>query len=516
MHNRMLVLLAVLMVPLGQAQFFETFEYEDTAPFSDGFRGIPALVSGQTSYEATDAQNVSVFFGTNGVSITGMDAVYWRDGNGNFQQRSGPDLEIRINDGGSFAFRTPGAYNSELDAPHALSFFMDSSALFEQEDGSKDSRNDMLDGDLGPALATIPLDDTIQITDVETIPAPPSFQALQSNIADYAALIVSMSEATNLTVFDADAEVATLSGVGDWIGMQGTPVFSPISADLAVLAMPPGASATFAPSEPEDAERGLEAEHLAAAFSGLTSGPDNGAEGDSEGGFFDNLGALAPFLNGAYVDLAVELPTADDPSAEGEEVGITGLFSSATLVRFDSMEATRGQGQVNYEGDAALQVTDGEVAGAEPLVGGVIPSLSIVLWVVALGATVAMFVLRPSKNNKLWDGFHLIGRISGPVAMVVAFFIWDAAIANLLGASILQGGLSGTGRAAIAVIQIVPLLLAGLFFGVPTRLIFRAGTRFAGQGRMMNIGNTVAPFVTILFGLPLLLSLVNSALGLLN
>lgn len=484
------MLLVLLLVPLGQAQFNDPLPYEGEGKYLTELNGLPGFVSGALDFHGEGAKNGSMLLGTGGVAVTGLDQVCWQEGSSG-KCRTGDDLSVELLDGGSVAFRTPRSYDVDMAADHVLAFFGDASVLFGED------RPEQLE--YGPSIIAFPTGEQITITNVEPIP-PPSRQQF-GNFNDALrdlALLVTLSDSSTLVVRNGADTLATLEGNGEWVGFHGSPIFSTVTAILAAVPMPEGTTASFTPSPPRAAREGLSAESLQAATSSLA---DAEGEGDAQalGGATDAADALAGFLNGALLNF-------DDADVQGEVSGLE-LLDRVTLVRFHEMDATRIDSAIAYEGAAPLQVAEGEVAGASPLIGFA-PLAAYILWGLAVVALVLRMVLKPSKSNVLWDRLHFVGWIGGAVAGLIVFFLWDRAMVNLWGTSILTSGASGATLGVITAIQLVPLLLAALFFGLPIRIMTQSITRFAGQGRMMNIGDVIAPFATYLLGVPLLLSLV--------
>ncbi len=490
--RNLLILLALLAVPLGQAQFNDPMPYEGDGKYLTDLNGLPGFVSGALDYRGEGAQNGTMFLGTSGVTVTGMDEICWREGF-SAQCRSGSDLRLELLDGGSVAFRTPRSYDVEMQAGHVLAFFGDAGVMFGE------NRPEQLE--YGPSIIAFPTQEEITITNVERIPPPSPRQYTDFNDAGRdLALMVTLTDASTFVIRDGDTTAATLEGNGHWVGFHGSPKFTPVNANLAAIPMPEGTTASFTPSPPRAAREGLSPETLQAATASLAE-----AEGDQDaqalGGATDAADALAGFLNGALLNF-------DDADLQGEVSGLE-LLERVTLVRFQEMDATRTNSAISYQGAAPLQITEGEVAGAQPLIGFA-PLLAYIFWGVALVAFVLRVVLKPSKKNALWDRLHFVGWFSSAAAGVLVFFLWDRAMVQLWGTSILTSGATGATLGVITAIQLVPLLLAALFFGLPVRIITQSVTRFAGQGRMMNLGNTLAPFAAYIFGVPLLLSLVGA------
>lgn len=495
----LLLLLCLVGLPMGQAQLLPSQPYEATVGFSDDFESIPALVSGAIDYHGADARNATLLLGTTGFTVSGLERLCWESSGGGNRCEEGTGLSVELSDGGSAAFRTPKTYDVAMQAEHVLAFFANAGQLFGEDRPEQIA--------LGQSIVAFPTEETITIDNVERLPAPPASSYSSFNDAvDDLALLLTLTANSTLVLRDGGDVLDTLEGEGAWAGFQGGPVFTPIRANVAALPMPDGATASFTRSPADAAREGLGGNALQDAFSSIEASEGEG-DADALGDISDASDALAGFLNGAYLSL--------DSAGFSDESGPVGLLDTITLVRFENLDATRDGEQVQHEGSAPLQIQEGEVVGAKPLVGGIVPIWGVILWGLALILLVVRLVVKPKKEHKVWDKLNWVGWVGGLVAGIIVFFLWDLAMVNLWGTSIVTSGASGVTLGAIAALQLIPLLLAGLFFGLPTRSISKTTTRLAGQGRFMNIGGVIAPFVTLLLGVPFMLSLIAALLNLL-
>ena len=489
--QRLLLVLLLLAAPFGQAAFNDPLPYSATSAYSESMDAITALLSGAVQYEGSDARDASLLLGTDGFTVSGLQRVCWEDANGNNRCRDGDGLSVQLQSGGSVAFRTPETYNVSMDADHALAFFADAGQMFGADHDEQIA--------FGQSIVAFPTGEEIHISDLAPIPTPPrsSYSSFNDAIDDLA-LLFTLSGTSTLTLHDGSDTFETLSGNGQWVGFQGMPEFTTIHANVVALPMPDGATATFIRSPEEAAQEGLQLDNLKGALGSIET--SEGASDDGSLGPIEQASTqLAGFLNGALLGFA--------EGGMNEADGAAGLLNSITVVRFEEMQATRDGDTVVYEGAAPLQIQGGDVVGAQPLIG-IAPLSAFIFWAIAIILFVVCLVLKPAKHNKFWDNFQWVGWVAGAVAVIIVFFMWDRAMVQLYGTSLLSGGATGTTLGVIAALQLVPLLLAGLFFGLPTRIITTSVTRLAGQGRMMRIGNVIAPFVTFLMGLPLMLALL--------
>lgn len=229
----------------------------------------------------------------------------------------------------------------------------------------------------------------------------------------------------------------------------------------------------------------------------------------------DNLQPLAPVLNG------VVLGDVANASVGGKAYG----NSSFALVRFQSLflVPTAGGG-AQATGRSTFVVFGGGLYTTEkgvdlgPLQ---LPYLSLVLWVLAAGAIVAAFLLKPIVGLAPVGGFgtvRLTGWIFHAVALVIAFILWDREVAAFLGTSFLTlfaKGASGSGPAFLAIVaaEFFPLAIAHFAIGMPLRFIVNSGLKLGGLQRARGIGKGIGNLATWGLGAPFIPFFLNGLLG---
>lgn len=484
------VLWLLLLLPTVTAAINEPLPFETTTEFSDSFDAIEAVVSAAADLDSPGAANGSLFLGADAFTFTGLNRLYWQDGNGDFQIADGSGLAVAVGQDSSVAFRHPSTYDVSFAADHAIAFFADVSTMF--GDGSSDIG-------FGPSMVAIPVDGTTVLPNMGTLPkTTPSGQTNFNDFVADSALLLTFSDVSQLVLTQNGVVLDTLSGKSQWVGFQGTPSVGPIHADMVALPTPEGASIDFAPAGADAAAEGVSAEHLQNALSALSASQDQESQLE---GIEDVTQGLAPVLNGAFVGIS---------DLNGGS-GAADLLQNVTLVRFTEMNAVRTNGAMAWAGSGALQIQNGEVAGASNLIG-IFPWWSLLLWGVALVALVVRFVIKPDKKSPRWDKWNWVGLAGGFVASLLVFWLWDRETQAVWGTSLLSGDVSGVGLGVIALVQLLPLSLAGFCIGMPTRILIKSGTRFAGQGNMMRIGAIVAPFLVLLLGAPLMIDYLGALL----
>ncbi len=481
------VLALLVLVPTSQAAINPDRPFETTTGYTESFDGIDALVSAETSLESPGAHNGSLFLGADTFTFGSLERLYWEDNNGDVQFHDGINLQVRVENGSSVAFRHPGQYDLAFRADHAVAFFADAEAMF------GDDQDEELG--FGPSLVAIPYQGQTVMPDLGTLPPTPI--TTQNNFNDFienSALLLSFTDNSAFTLIDSNGgTIEVLEGPNRWVGFQGTPTVGPINARLVALPTPDGATMDFAPSA--HATDALNTQHLEAALEVLREAEDGG---DQLSDLDEITDGLAPVLNGAFLGVS---------SIEGASP--TDLLGNITIVRFTTMNAERDGGQLQWNGAAALQIQDGDVAGADPLIG-IFPWWSLLLWGVAIVSLVLRFVLKPDKSHPRWDQLGWVGWVGGILAGILVFILWDRETKALWGTSVLSGDASGTAYLVIAAVQLVPLLLAGICIGLPSRILIKSGTRFAGQGNLMRIGAIIAPFLVFLLGAPLMIDYLGA------
>ncbi len=487
-----LMVMGLLALPVAHAALNPVLPYEDEGEYITSFDELSNVLSGQPEMDVVGAHNGTVLLGADEFSISGLTRLYWGKDGGGSDFAAGTNLRIEVAQNSSIALRHPGEYNYDYGADYALSFFADASALF----GASKPEN----LGFGPSLVSFPVAGEANF-DLGILPATPFAGSSFNDFVDESALLLTFTPGSMLTLFSDDGNVRTvLSGEGRWVGFQGTPQVDPVQAQVMALPTPDGTTTDFQPAADEAAAEGLSAENLATVLATLSA--SEGSDLSAVEGLQDVTEGLSAVLNGAYLGI-------DATNGTG---GAAALLQSATVVRFNSLSATRDGDQLHLEGRSPLQIQNGAVVGANPLVG-IFPWWSLLLWAVALGLFVLRVVVRPSAKHPVWDKFSWVGLVGGVAAALIVFWLWDAETKALWGTSMFSSGSSGVSLGIIALVQLLPLALAGLAIGLPTRMIVKSGTRFAGQGNFMRVGAIVAPFMVLLLGAGLMLDYLDLLIG---
>lgn len=230
----------------------------------------------------------------------------------------------------------------------------------------------------------------------------------------------------------------------------------------------------------------------------------------------ETIGSIGPFFNGALLG------------------HINGTFSFAgrdrtpgdiTLLRYSTFTVGPGLNttSMSYEGRGRFLLVGDRLASTQSVanVGPIpMPVISIVLWLLAIGAIVAGFLLKPFTPPPLpLFGFtRLIGWIAHGVLLLISLLLWDHEIKVLIGSSLLTlfaNGAFGQG-VALAIIgsfEIVPLILAFAFFGYPVRFLVNSGLKLVGLKRARGIGKGLGDLAAWLLGAPFIPVFLNVVVG---
>lgn len=246
---------------------------------------------------------------------------------------------------------------------------------------------------------------------------------------------------------------------------------------------------------------------------GAVFAPDNGRSTEN-GGFgadaLSNLEALAPMLNGAVLVL-------NNGGLGGEEGGEPSGPATATrsklgdddlhvdpfaLMRSKDLALAWGDGEVSVTGTSAMTLTRDGVSTSAPLVVGLVPILSVILWVGAVGAVVFFFVKRPPKSDGKWS-LRILSLGIWLVVLVLVAWWWDHSFAQTFGTSILTilktRGVAGTPYSQLALVfglETIPWTLCAILFALPVRIMLGIALRYRGEGssfkRVASAGGLVS------------------------
>lgn len=223
---------------------------------------------------------------------------------------------------------------------------------------------------------------------------------------------------------------------------------------------------------------------------------------------------IAPILNGVIFGGA-ENPVVNSKTRESVKLA---------LIRFGEIDITATDGSARASGTSPFVLlgtgfyTTSSGFNLGPLA---VPAISVILWLLAAGAIVAGFLLKPLVAAQQAGGFgtiRLIGLAFHAVALVLAFVLWDAEIRQFLGTSLLtlisEGSYGqGAALAITAVFELVPFWAALLLLGMPVRFIVNSGLKLGGLKKARGIGKGVGDLAAWGLGAPFIPFFLNGVVG---
>ncbi|MEK6974996.1 MAG: hypothetical protein AABY18_01475 [Candidatus Thermoplasmatota archaeon] len=457
--------------------------------FDEAFPYMPALdssektvVSGQVDADIKDATASYGFFDAQGTDVTGLSRVCWQLLLG-CRDSDSRSLSLSVAPGGSFAVCFPAATSGILHADHALALFVD----LAQDDDLNSFRVDK-------SLVAPVIDGTYTFSNI----APITTVAATSQACTVGGGLVGLDADMRLSIRDGAQVVATLSGKDARVSFAGQPAVSTIAADFVIVPFTGASTSSFKSSSDRDAERGLDLNRVQELIRALDASHEGSTvdRGQQDSGGNNTQAVLAGLLNGAFVRGA--FPTEGEPFP----------FKDIHFVRFSHMTVDPDGETLAWEGKAYLEVKDGKVAKAPNLVGFwlfQLPWWSYLLWAAAITLAILKIVLKPDKNHPRWDTLRWIGWVATPVAWIIVFFLWDAEMHAVLGASLLRGS-SGQFRLIVGALQLGLLSIVAFAAAAPLRVIGRNSFMLAHQGTFMGLAGSIAAILGFLFGAPYLRS----------
>lgn len=235
---------------------------------------------------------------------------------------------------------------------------------------------------------------------------------------------------------------------------------------------------------------------------GGSSGPNGGGSGGSSSGdnnfggdALSNLAGISPVLNGAILVLNAPAGATDGKNDSGSaapteaKLGDHGFDAAPfALMRSQDLALAWGDGQVSVSGTSAMTLTKEGVSTTAPLVVGLVPIISVVLWLGAIAAIVFFFVKRPPKADGKWS-LRLLSLGVYILVFVLAAWYWDHSFAQTFGTSVLTmvsaHGVSGVQYQQLALVfglESIPWTLAAFLFAIPVRIILGIALRYRGEG----------------------------------
>lgn len=224
---------------------------------------------------------------------------------------------------------------------------------------------------------------------------------------------------------------------------------------------------------------------------------------------------LAPILNG------VLLGRAQSPIVNEEEANA----SSLSIVRFARgvVVPANTSAILSTSTEFVLLGNQGFYTDKEAVDLGFMsfPPFSLLLWIVAAGAIILGFVLRPllaSAQPGAFGGIRLLGLIFHGLAFVVAAILWDQEVKNFLGTSFLTIWTDGAfGKGAILAItaglELLSFFIASFLFGMPIRFIVNSGLKLGGLKKARGVGKGIGNLATWGLGAPFIPFVLNGFVG---
>ena len=229
----------------------------------------------------------------------------------------------------------------------------------------------------------------------------------------------------------------------------------------------------------------------------------------------DGLRDLAPILNGAL------LGRAQDPIVNQEEANA----SSLSIVRFQQSTLRPGNSSaiLASQTEFVLLGNQGFYTDEEAVDLGFmsVPPFSLLLWIVAAGAIILGFVLRPllaSSQPGAFGGIRILAWIFHGLAFVIAVILWDQEVKNFLGTSFLTIWTDGAfGKGAVltitATLEFLSFFIASFLFGMPVRFIVNSGLKLGGLKKARGVGKGIGNLATWSIGAPFIPFVLNGFVG---
>lgn len=203
------------------------------------------------------------------------------------------------------------------------------------------------------------------------------------------------------------------------------------------------------------------------------------------------LEAISGFLNGALVLLPPPGQDGEDAPPTPRESRIGGQDVDAgpfTVLRSEDLALAWGNEEMRVDGTSDVSITSQGLRAEAPLVVGLVPLLSLLLWLGAAAAVVYFFVRRPpASKGKVTH--RVASTVVYALALVVTFVLWDASFADTFGTSVLtllrEKGFSAQSYSQFSLVfglEMIPWSLAALLFALPVRIGLGVLLRYRGQG----------------------------------
>lgn len=464
--------------------------FEASFAFAEGLDSSElTIISGTPDVAYAALESAFGAFNVEAFSINDLTMACWnlqqyqssgqQDGDGCATSASG-QISIRTVNNGSVAYNFPVAVTGQYTADHALTYPID----FAFQDELKEMG-------IGESLLLSAVDGLVRTDKV------PVFQGTGLVRGSYG----SIAPITEDTVFEVvrDGNVIHTTGSNQqFLAFESTVglTIAPYQTDFALIPFENGSVATFAPADKDAAREGFNLTRLQGNIDNLSDASGSGADELPEG--LDGAQTLlSEILDGGIVHVNSDAGEAKDVLEEG------------ALIRFSEMTLsnTGTSGDLAWQGQASLQVRNGEVAGADKLIF-LFPWWSFLLWGLAIVAIVFRVVRKQPKDGPL-DKFAWIGWVGGILASLLVFYLWDLEVREVWGTSLLSTNAGFTGMAAVALLQLLPWAIVGIAVTLPLRLIGTNVVHAAGLGKGARLTAILMPIFGFLLGATLLLDFLG-------
>jgi hypothetical protein len=487
----LLALAMLLLVPSAQAAINGSHDFEATLTYQKGLSGTDGnftLLSGAMDATITDAHGPYGFFQVKGARLDGLSRVCFQT---TCLTSNGGTLALDVAPGGSFGLQLPTASSGQAGADHVLGILVDFN-----------NGKDLNSFKLGKTLMAPSIAGTFDFT---TLPSIPRTDGTPTPTAGgNAGGFVALDDKTQVRVLDGGTILRTFpAGKQDPVAFQGQPRMTTLQPGLMVLPFESGSTMHLERADQDAADVGLDVQRIASLGTNLNQASRVGAKADAPELNFGPLEPLLPhLLNGALLRLPTRVATGVNPA------------SQFGYVRFTSLDASSSGNAVDLSGPAPLEVQDGQIVDASPLLGFAIfqmPWWSYLLWGIGIFLFVARLIVKPAKEHPL-DRFRWVGFLCSVVLFLLFLWLWDLEVQEVWGVSMLSGTAPGDSMLVVAAMELMPLFAVLFAVVAPARLILKNAAFLAGRGRLMGLPAAFAYPIGYILGAPLLLAYLNVGL----
>lgn len=481
----LVALAALLLVPMGQAQINRPMPLQASFGFDDPDEdGALTFVSGRMEADLVATGEAWGFFDVEGLAIEGIT-------------RYCPDLGLRadcvagdfrlvVEDGGSVGIHLPTA-EGKLEAEHALAFFMR-------------ARGDDLQGmELNESLVA-PLVDGRMSFSKASAPRIPLLNDSQQCLT-LLAKVAALNADTTIRVYEGTKPIGTVTRADSAVCFAGASMaIEPFSAWAVAVPFEDPSTVEFSVASRAAAREGIELQRITRVQELIQDASKEQREARAEE-VKDNalLDSLSEVLNAAIV----RLPTDPDNTTVHE------VRQQLAIILYDSVSVDNRQGQLAWQGTAAMQYREGHLKGAQELYGFwffQLPWWGWLLWIAAIAVFATRLGVNPYKDHERWDRFRWIGWVAGAVVFAIVFFLWDLEMRSVWGTSVLTTNNAGTAFWITFAIQLGTMSLVLGAVAWPLSIIIKNGLLLARQGTFMGLGKPLSLLLAYVIGATLFLA----------